>query len=175
MAIGGTLAFLYAGSLVDHARYAWQPFHANDDARQQIWPFLRYHDPQLLRGDFIAAYYLDSLPPGFWSLYRLAATVVDPRIASKALPYVELLIVLLALGTAAWRLGGATAAWGTMALALSTGVLLDRLAGGLPRSFAFPLMAASAAALVHGRPWILASCSSCSVRPSILPPERCSG
>jgi hypothetical protein len=158
VSVVGSLAVMYAPGLVEHGRYAWSPHHLNDDARQQIWPFLRHYDSPQLAGDYIASYYLACLPVGFRALYRVAAVAVDPRGASKGLPYLQLAIAVLALGAAAQRLGGVAALWGTMALALSTGLLIERLAGGLPRSFGFPLVAVGAAALVHGRPRVLAAC-----------------
>ncbi len=147
-----SLALLFAPGFADHLRYAADPWRFNDDVRQQIWPLLRQADAALFRGDYIADYYLVFLPRGVRPLYALGGLVADARTVSKVLPYVELLVVVAALTAATWTLAGAGAAWGTGALCLSTGVYLDRMAGGLPRSFAFPLVALAVLALVRGAP-----------------------
>src|SRR5207253_422579 len=75
----------------------------------------------------------------------------DPRALSKALPYLLLAVTIGALAVAAARWGKLAGAWTAAALALSSGVFLDRLGGGLPRAFGFPIIALGAAALAHGR------------------------
>jgi hypothetical protein len=150
-----TLAMLFGPGLVEHARYAADPWRFNDDARQQIWPFLRDVDPALFPNDYTADYFLAAEPRGFRVLYRLGAAVADPRTLSKLLPFVELPVVLYCLIASGWQLGGAAAAWATGALSLSADFYLWRMSGGLPRSFAFPLTAAAVLAVVRGKPWRL--------------------
>ncbi len=152
----GSLALMYHDSLLTHMRNLSDPLHQSEDARQQIWPLLRYYDPSLFTEDYIADYYLRCiLPAGYRALYRTGAMFWDPRAMSKVLPYPLLLVVVAALGLAAHRLGGKAAAWSAMALGLSTGVFLERMTGGLPRSFGYPLIACAAVALVYGRPFLL--------------------
>lgn len=179
-----TLAVLFGPGLWEHVQYAADPWHFNDDARQQIWPFLRHADPTLFtnehvsqvsstlaqnrslelqtsrgwfgsQGDYVADYFLATFPRGFRTLYELGAAFMDPRTLSKVLPFVELLVVLYSLIASAWRLAGPAAAWGTGALCLSADIYLARMSGGLPRSFAFPLVAMAVLALVRGKPWRL--------------------
>jgi hypothetical protein len=150
-----TLLVLFGPGVLEHARYAADPWRFNDDARALIWPFLRYADPDLFRADYLADYWLAFMPRGYRLLYALSAPVVDPRTLSKALPYIELLITLYALLAATWVIAGPAAAWGTGALCLASDVLLWRMAGGLPRSFAFPLVALAMLAVVRGKPWCL--------------------
>lgn len=149
--IVASLALLFGPGLREHVRFAMDPWRFNNDARQQIWPFLRYLGVDLFRNDYIADYYLANIPLGYRLLYSWSAPSLDPRVLSKILPYAELLVILYALAAAAWRLAGPAAAWGTCVLCLSTSVFLSRIAGGLPRSFAFPLIALTVLALVRGK------------------------
>ncbi len=152
----GSLALMYHDSLLTHMRNLSDPLHQSEDARQQIWPLLRYYEPSLFTEDYIADYYLHCiLPAGYRTFYRIGARFWDPRLQSKVLPYPLLLVLVAALGLAAYRLGGAAAAWSAMALGLSTGVFLERMTGGLPRSFGYPLVACAAVARVYGRPFLL--------------------
>ncbi len=115
-----SLAVLFGPSLVEHAANAANPRWLNDDSRMQIWPFFRYHDPTLFEEDFAADYLLSCMPAGYKLLYRCWSAVADPRTLSKVLPYLLLPVLLLATGIGAGRLGGKMAAWGAVALCLSS-------------------------------------------------------
>jgi hypothetical protein len=130
----------------------------NDDARQQIWPLVRYSDEAAFPAekDYIADYYLASFPIGYRGLYAFLSLIADPRPVSKVLPYALLAITALAVGRSARRLRGPPAGWAAVALVLGAHVYLERMAGGLPRSFAFPLLAVAMLALVRSRPLLLA-------------------
>ena len=144
------LALLYGPFLWRHARHAADPNLFNDGTPQFVAPFLV--------DDYVSRYYLTYLFAGYKVLYRASAWLVDPVTLSKVLPYVLLLGLLAAMWLAARRLGGTPAALGAVALALSSGVFLDRLVGASPRSFGFPLIAATVAALVAGRMgWLAAT------------------
>src|SRR4051812_27613921 len=77
--IGLFLAVLYGPGLAAHVARSADPYRFNDDPRQQIWPFLRYHDPTLFRRDVAADYFLACYPVGFKAIYASASHVVDPR------------------------------------------------------------------------------------------------
>jgi hypothetical protein len=143
--------------LAAHVRLAMDPSWVNDDARQLVAPFLHYYDPSLFRGDYIQDYYRAATPEGYRALYRLTSAWWDPRAVSKVLPYPLLLALLVVIGVAGHRLGGPVAAWFAMAWVLTAGIFLDRLTGGLPRSFAYPIAAGAAAACVVGRAYWLAA------------------
>ena len=151
------LTILFVPALAKHAANASDELRFNDDSRMQIWPFLRYHDPALFQDDALAQYHLDCMPVGYKLLYRGWALIADPRVLSKLLPYLLLPVVLLGTGIAARRLGGSVAGWGAVALCLASSFFLARMAGGLPRAFGFPVIAAATAALAWGRPWMLAA------------------
>ena len=142
----------------------------NDDVCQHISPFLR----PLGNGkrDYIDRYCLAYLPEGYRLLYAEGAKLLNPRLISRLLPYFLLFITAGALALAAWRFAGAGGAWVAVALTLSADVFLERMAGGLPRSFAFPFFAVAAAAAIWGRIYILSAMTvlSAAFYPSIAVP-----
>jgi len=148
---------MYGPSLAEHMARSVDPLYFHDDAPQHVVPFLRYSDPALFRNDYASDYYLACLPIGYKGLFSLGAVLWDPIAISKVLPYVGLLVVLLGVGAAAARLGGAAAAWGAMALCLSADVYLDRMGGSTARIAAFPLLAGAVSALAAGRCGALAA------------------
>ncbi len=151
-----SLACMYQGALVEHMRFGAYPLIFNDDSRQYVAPFLPDRDASR-PDDILRDYRRASMPLGYKLLYGAGALAGDPRTLSKFLPYVLLLFLLIATAYTSSRLGGVAAAWGAMGFILSSGVFLDRMAGGNPRAFAFPLLAGMAAALVSGRPLALAA------------------
>jgi hypothetical protein len=153
----GALGFVFGPALATHITRGFDPHIFNDDARQQIYPFFRYADSSLFPNDYIADYYLDCLPLGFRALYTLSAPLIDPAVSNKIVTYLMLLITVAGLGAAANRLGGKVAAWGAMSLALGASLYIDRMGGGLPRAFGFPILACALAALSYGRTkWLAA-------------------
>lgn len=150
------LAVLFLPGLVEHVRLSADRLVFNDDVRQHVFAFYPYYQPGLLDGDYLARYILALSPPGHSLVYILAARLWDPAWVSKVLPYLQYAGVLVLLGACARRLGGWPAVFATLALALSSHVLLDYMTGGVARSWAYPLMAGAAAALVWGRVYPLA-------------------
>lgn len=147
---------LFGPALVNHLRLSAEPFAFNDDARQQIYPFLARYQPGLFPDDYAARYYLACFPLGFRALYTLLASIIDPIVVSKIVPYLLFGVILVALGDASYRLSGWVGCWFTLAFTLSSPYFLARVMGGLPRGFGLALLACSLAALVHGRMRLLA-------------------
>jgi hypothetical protein len=138
------------------------PFRINDDAQQQIFPFFRYLKPNAFANDYIADYYLACYPLGYRGLYAVAAQLgIDPTQLSHWLPHLLWLLTLLGLGAVAHKLGGRLAVLCAVGLALGSNVYLGRIAGGLPRSFGFPILAGSLVALAYARVWWCAACVLC--------------
>ena len=154
--IAGSLWGVFHPGIAGHLRNAAKPLVFTEDARIIIWPLLRYHHADLFPNDPIARYVLDCLPSGYSLLFETLGAAVDPRVVSKVLPYVLMLVTLVALGLAGHRLGGPATAWSAMALCLASSVFLARMIGSLPRAFAYPSLALTAAALVAGRPYWVA-------------------
>lgn len=138
-----------------HLALAADPTWINDDVRQWlttlfVWPSGRDGalDPQV-------EYYRTIAPLGYQSLYSALLPIVEPIQISRWLPYLLLAVFLLALGCSASRLAGWPGAAAVLALAFSSPLLLTRMTGGLPRSFAFPLVGVAIFACVRDRPiWL---------------------
>jgi hypothetical protein len=153
----GALGVVHGPTLVAHIARGFHANIFNDDARQQIYPFFRYADSSLFPNDYVGDYYLNCLPLGFRALYTASAPLIDPAVSSKIVAYLLLLITLAGLGVAANRIGGKVAAWAAMSLLLGASLYLDRMGGGLPRAFGFPILAWALAALAYGRTkWLAA-------------------
>ena len=148
------LAGLYAPSLLRHIQTSRHCL--NDDVFQQVTPFLRSLDVEGPR-DYTERYWLACLPVGYKALYRGLGCFTDPRSISRFLPYVLLAACGAGLLLAAYHAGGQAAMWSLLALFLSADVFLSRMAGGLPRSFAFPTFALACAGILSGRSWLTAA------------------
>src|SRR5688500_5616599 len=138
----GVVALLVAfgPSLVQHALHASRPLVFTDDVRQQVWPFFRYHSSSI-EPDYIGDYYLSAFFPfGYRALFAGLATVVDPAVTSRVFAYVALAAYLALIAWTARRLVGPFGAFAAVALALSSGLPLTRMVGGLPRAFGFPVL-----------------------------------
>jgi hypothetical protein len=152
---GLALWLLFGQALREHMRLASDPSVFNDDVRQQIYPFFRYEDRALFHDDYVGDYYLACLPIGYWFLYFLGAKLIGAAALSKVVPYLLYALTAFALAACAHRIGGKLAAWFAAALCLGTGLYLDRMTGGLPRGFGFPIVAGGALGLVLGKPrWL---------------------
>lgn len=145
------LALTYGPVLVQHVRNASEDTIFNDDVRQQIPPFYRFAEPELAQKDDLGTYYLANFPLGFRALYTLAGRFQAAVCSSETLPYLLLAGLLFGIAITAFRLGGLLAAGVSVALCLASSIYLGRMAGGLPRSFALPLLAAWLAAATFGR------------------------
>lgn len=146
-----SLAALFGPGLAEHLRNSADPLIFADDVRQHVFAFYPFYDSSLFAGDFLAKHALALSPLGHRLVYIGAAAWLDPAATSKVLPYVQYAALLVMLALAAYRLGGWAVMWATLALVLSSGIFLDRMVGGVARSWAFPLAAGAALALVWGR------------------------
>ena len=145
------LVVLHGPALVRHVIYALEPGVFNDDVRQQIFPFFRFSDNELFATDTLGDYILAGTPIGLRALYTAAALINDAAPLSKALPYLLLLVTMLAVVSAASAIGSRWSAFASASLLLGASLFLARMAGGLARGFAFPLLALGLAFLAAGR------------------------
>ena len=149
--VAALILVLQLPSLISHAIHATDPLNYNDDARPWIAPYHAYGAPDGYVNDYALQYHIDLTSIGFRCMYAWFAYIAGPLILSKALPYILLVLTIVALGLAATRLAGWPAGLAAVALCLGSEAYLDRMTGGLPRSFAFPLLAVAVALLVYGR------------------------
>lgn len=155
-----TLAVALVGVLyliiwvVDNSPLLFDPALQNSDARTSIFPFHRYANPPQLTDDPIADEMLALVPIGVRFLYRITVPFTDVFIAPKIIQGFALAILLWA----AWVLARSKRAGIAAAVLVTFLVLHDwfaiyRVAGGLPRAFAFPLFALWLAGALTEKPW----------------------
>lgn len=145
------LLVVYGPAFLAHMDKAQDPFFFNDDARIQIFPFFRYSNPEVFQNDYLGDYALALLPSGFRAMYWLAAHTIDAEAWSRVVTYPLTAITAIALAVAAFRIGRYPAAFLAAAICLGSNLYLERLTGGLPRSFGYPLAACALLALIRGR------------------------
>ncbi len=152
------LLVLHVRALLAHMEKAADPYFFNDDARIQIFPFFRYSDPAAFANDYLGDYALALLPTGYRALYWLGAHTVDAFTLSKILPYPMFLFTVAMVTLVAFRIGRYPAAFVAATIVLGSDLYIERITGGLPRSFGYPIAAAALFALVWGRwRWLAAT------------------
>ncbi|GIX48973.1 MAG: hypothetical protein KatS3mg131_3184 [Candidatus Tectimicrobiota bacterium] len=123
----------------------------DDDARQHVYWTYRFRDGELFRDDLLTAFMSSPkvAPLGYQALYFLGVQVFNPLLFSQLLSLALALLatwLIFCLGCEiGGRQGGSLAAGGFLLYYLyATG-------GGLPKSFAFPLLLASLLSLERRR------------------------
>ena len=137
-----------------YARYAAnavRPGWYTDDVRTVIFAYLRFEQPEAYRNDLIGDYALAIMPPLHRAVFTVAGWLHAVGRLSQLLPLLLFGVTLVGVGATARRLGGFGA--GLLAIVLVTGssYYLERMAGGLPRAFAFPFVAWALFCAVSGR------------------------
>lgn len=144
--------FSYLGAWwSSYERALTDPAVQTDDARTALFAFHRYGADNALADDPIANEMIVYQPPAFRLIYWLTVPMIGLLAAAKVAQGLCLLIIV-AGAVVLWRsrrAGAATAAI-FLFLMLRDGFVMDRVGGGLPRSFGFPVMALwFAGALAH--------------------------
>lgn len=147
---------IFYPSLSRHREHSQDPFRFSDDVLQQVVPFLHLHDSELLDDDYSTEYFLAAVPTGYRLLYGALSRHRDPLDFTRTIHFALLALVLTGVFLAAFRLSGYTGAFLAVAICLSADIYFVKMAGGLPRAYAFPLFSLGTAALVWGRMRIFA-------------------
>ena len=156
------IACLHGPAWLAHIRNSMNPLCFNDDAMSQVPNFMRYYQKGLLADDYGLTHFLATLPVGVRAIYMSLAPFFDPRWVSKVIPYILMVVTLGAMYSAAKPIGGRAAGWAAVVLALAGDTIMARMAGGLPRSFAYPMLALAMAFLANGRMLALATVTALS-------------
>lgn len=137
--------------LTSYSPALFDPNLQTDDARTALFPFHRYAKGHPLLHDPIANEMIQYQPHAFRLIYFIAVPLVGLLWASKVAQFVCLFIVLVgAVVLARSRRAGLGTAALFVFLFLRDGFVMDRVGGGLPRSFGFPAMSLwLAGALAH--------------------------
>lgn len=138
LGLGFYLYFWYQG----YEGYLTSPWLQTDDARTFLFPFHQFHMNPAMGQDPIAKEMMDYVTPGVWLLYRITVPMMGVFWASKVVQIIALSIIFLA-GVLLARAPKGGLAQGVLLvfLSLHTWFVMDRMAGGLPRGFAFPALA----------------------------------
>jgi hypothetical protein len=145
------LALATLPSLRSHVRLSKSPNVFADDARQHIFPYLQFSNPGSFDHDYVAKYFMACHPPGYRGLFTAWSRRWDPRLLSKILPYVLLAGLLIATGFASATLDGVFSAALSVAFVYFSSTFIERMMGGFPRGFGYPLLALALWALAAGR------------------------
>ena len=142
------IALFWGPSLLLLVENSLDPLIFNDDVRQAVVPFFSDWNNELFVKDYAIAYERALIPIGTKLLYMAAANYVSPDTFSSILQLVLYLLLLITLAIVSYSLGDTRTMTATLVLTLSSSIFLQRMVGGLSRSFAFPLMSLLALALV---------------------------
>jgi len=146
----GSVAVVAA--VIAHWSAFGDPWVVSDDARQHTYWMRQFLDPALFTNDLIVDYARNYQPWGWVALYRAAAWFVDPVVFGKILPIPLFGLAAMAVYAVARRLSTRFGGLFAAALFIATPAYLDRFAGGHPRAFGFPLLAAFLLMLIAERP-----------------------
>jgi hypothetical protein len=125
-----------------NAGMLFDPLLQTDDARTTLFPFHRYGSQGTLGDDPIANEMLALVPPAVRFLYRVTVPLTDVFVAAKIVQGVSLAILVWAcVVLVRSRRAGLGAAALLAFLMFHDWFAVDRIAGGLPRSFGFPCFA----------------------------------
>ncbi len=136
--------YLYCQNSLDPDQFA-------DDARNQVMPFHRYTYPQAFHNDFVGDYGLATDPALYRLVFMTVASLQDIEAFSKIVPLILLIVIAVSIARSSQLLAGKIAMWMSLTLVLGASVYLNRMAGALPRAFAFPLLALGIYSLLRGR------------------------
>jgi hypothetical protein len=116
------------------------PWIACDDVCQQVYWMQRFQDSTLYPPDMMNEYARSYVPWGVRGVYFLVSPWIDAIAFSKILTAFTWLTSGLCLFLLGGRLGGRAAAWASIAILWIYPLPMHNMAGGLARSFAFPLI-----------------------------------
>ena len=119
------------------------PYRYEEDSRQHVWWTYRFADPGLFPDDIAADYFskFTFAPMGYQLLMKTFVPFVDAQTFSDAVPFALTgIIVLLAFLLGRTVSGGSWLGGSVAAVLGTTGFILGRVQGGVPRSWAIPVL-----------------------------------
>jgi hypothetical protein len=140
--------FLYAmvGALAVYVCSQWSAltnsYVVADDTRQQIYWMQKWSDPELFQNDLLTDYAMNYVSWGVHAIYALAAPLMDPLNFGKVLAGVLYLVTAGFLFGLALRFRDALTPIFAVCVFCFFGDFMERIAGGIPQSFGYPLLTA---------------------------------
>ncbi len=115
-----------------------------DDARQHVFWMMRFVDRDLFANDFIANYFQSAAPPGYSTLYKIAATIgIHPLFFQKILPlFLSLISTCYCFSIALEMLPVPMTGFIASLLLNQHMWMTDDLASATPRAFIYPIFLA---------------------------------
>ena len=127
--------------IVGNRAMLFDPMLQNDDVRTHVFAFHQYSDNSAFKTDPIAKDVMNMMTPGVQALYRLIVPLTNVPVAAKIVQGICFIIILIPLFIVPRN---KYAIFPIIALliffVLHTPSLVERIAGGLQRSFAIPCM-----------------------------------
>ncbi|OGX19465.1 MAG: hypothetical protein A3K83_01690 [Omnitrophica WOR_2 bacterium RBG_13_44_8b] len=111
-----------------------------DDVRQHIYWMQQFRDSDLFRNDLLTEYAKSYQPWGFIAVYYLLSFFIDPIVASKIMPIILVVLSSVYIFKLVRHIVNGYTGFLAALILMMTPHYLDRMTGGLPRSFAFPLV-----------------------------------
>jgi hypothetical protein len=148
------VAMLYVLRATGKAQWGFltDPLLQNDDVRTSLFAFHRYEPNHAMADDPVAKEMLAYIPPLVRGLYRVFVPLTNVFVAVKLVQAVCVAIVFASAGLLVRsKRAGLGTAMVLLFLFLHTNPTTNRLAGGLPRGFAFPCFALWVSGAVGGR------------------------
>jgi hypothetical protein len=112
----------------------------DDDVFQHLFWMGQYSDTDLFQNDLLTDYAKAVQPIGTAALYRILSSVIDPILLSKILPIPLFMLAVVLIYFIGVRLAGRFNGALCAATLMATPSYLIKMEGGLPRSFALPLL-----------------------------------
>ncbi len=140
--------FLYAmvGALAVYVCSQWSAltnsYVVNDDTRQQIYWMQKWSDPELFQNDLLTDYAMNYVSWGVHAIYALAVPLIDPLIFGKLLAGILYLVTAGFLFGLGLRFRDALTPILVVCVFCFFGDFMERIAGGIPQSFGYPLLTA---------------------------------
>jgi hypothetical protein len=133
------------------------PYIFDGDIQQHVWWTYKWSDPELFPNDPVYRFFSLPIfaPLGYQAVYRVLVPFVDAEKLSKALPVPLMILSVLACFIAFRRWCKGDWLGPTLATFLFVLICTRYFKGGLPRSFAMPVVAAFAWLSTSRRVWPL--------------------
>jgi len=118
----------------------FNPFIIIDDVRQHVYWMQQFQNSNLFQNDLMTEYAKNYQPWGFVIFYYIFSFIIDPMVLSKILPVLLFAVSSVYLFRLVQHIAGNFAALLASFIFMMTPIYLDRMVGGLPRAFGYPLI-----------------------------------
>ncbi len=140
------LLYALVGALGVYVFSQWpaltNPYVVMDDVRQQTYWMQKWRDPELFQNDLLSEYAQNYVSWGVQAIYALATPFIDPLQFGKILSGILYLVTAGFLFGLGMRFRDDLTPVFVVCVFCFFGDFMERIAGGIPQSFGYPLLAA---------------------------------